>query len=964
MNGAYLRDVGRTIFRSFGRYLAILGIIALGVGFFAGIKQTKPAMIATADRYVKEHRLFDFRVLSTIGFTGEEAARVRELAGVDAAAGAVSRDFLYVGEDGGSGVLRAHSLTAGVNVPDLRAGRLPEAANEVLLDASVFPESVIGTVIRLAVENDAETKDGFAYAAYTVTGLARSPVYMNTERGTTTLGNGKLTGFAYFPEEGLSFDYYGELYVAMDHDLEIYSEAYEQAADAWQEELEARILGLVKERYERETEKARQAIADARKSLDEETAKAEAELAEAREELENARREIERGERQLAEAREELDRKEAELAEAERALRRQLEQAAALGDPAVLAPLETALAQAEAGRVELAAGREQLTARERELDDARREWALGLAEVEEGERALAREREEALADIRAAEEELASFEPPDVYVLPRETNTGYVSFANDAETVEGIGRVFPLFFFLIAALVCSTTMTRMVDEERTQIGTLRALGFGNAAIMGKYMLYAGSAAVIGCLVGYSVGIRLFPAAIWQAYSIMYGFADITPVGDSTLLALSLAVALLCSVGTAWAACRHELRLMPAALIRPKAPPAGKRILLERFGFLWRRLKFLHKVSARNIFRFKKRMFMMILGIAGCTALVVTGFGLKDSITSIVDYQFDEIMHHDVSVTFTKPLTEELVAEALAGAEGIARHAVLLETSADAMRRDGGIGKTVYLIATDDPAFGHFVHLHLDGEPVAFPGAGETVLSEKLAEVVGVGPGDAITFLYGDEKRVTLRVAGLFENYVMHYAYMTADTFAQAFGEPYEPKTLYVMAEEGADAHMLAAGLAEHEDAAGVQVVADFRETVERMMGRMNDVVLLVIASAGALAFIVLFNLTNINITERVREIATLKVLGFYPHETRSYVFRENLVLSAMGIAAGLPLGILLHRYVMDQINIDIVSFEVTILPQSYLYSVLTVLSFALAVNLFMGGKIERIPMAESLKAME
>lgn len=964
MGSAYVKNIVRTITRSFGRYMAIFAIIALGVGFFAGITQTKPAMIETADRYVKEYRLFDVRVLSTIGFTKEEAERAAELPGAAAAAGAVSRDFIFQDEQGHTGVLRAHSLI-GINRPELVAGRLPRASNEILLDARAFPASAVGTVIRVAEENDGETKGWFAHDEYVVTGLARSVYYLNTERGTTTLGNGKLTGFAYLPEDGFVFDHYTELFFVMDHDFAAYSDEYDEAADAWRDEAEAFVGALVDERYERELAGARQRLDDARRELEEKTAEAEAELADAKKRLDQALADIEAGERQLADARKQLAAKEKELAGSERAIRRQLEQAAASGDPSLAAPLKALLAQVEAGKAELAAGRRELEARERQLADARRQWADGMADYEEGLRELEREREKAEAEIREAEEELASFEPPEVYVLLRNTNTGYVSFENDAGTVEGIGKVFPVFFFLIAALVCSTTMTRMVDEERTQIGTLRALGYGNAAIMGKYMIYAGSAAVLGCVAGYAIGIRLFPATIWQAYSILYGFAEIAVVGNNVLFALSLAVSLVCSVGTAWAACRHELGRMPAELIRPKAPPAGKRILLERIGFLWRRLKFLHKVSARNIFRFKKRLFMMILGIAGCTALVVTGFGLKDSITNIVDWQFDEIMHHDVSVTFTKPLTEETLDGVLADAAGVARHAVLLETSAEALRADGSGGKNVYLIASDDPgALEPFVDLHRDGEAVPFPAPGETVISEKLAEVIGAQTGGTVTFRYGDEKTVTLKVSGIFENYVLHYAYMTADTFAQAFGEPYEPKTLYLMLEEGTDAYALAAGIADRGEVAAVTIVEDFRRSVENTMERMNDVVLLVIASAGALAFIVLFNLTNINITERAREIATLKVLGFYRHETRSYVLRENLVLSLMGIVVGLPFGVLLHRFVMDQINIDIVSFEVMILPQSYLYSVLTVLAFTLVVNLLMDGRIERISMTESLKAME
>lgn len=965
MNRAYRKNILRTITRSMGRYLAIFAIIALGVGFFAGLRQTKPAMIKTVGRYYQEHQLFDFRVLSTFGFTAEEIERAGRIEGVRTAAGAVFEDLIYQDEMGNSGVLRAHSLTDGVNLLDLQAGRMPDQPNELLLDASFFPESMIGTVIHVSKDNPDGTKDSLAYSEYIVTGLARSPYYLNTERGTTALGNGKLSGFAYLPEGGFSFEYYEELYLVMDHDYEVYSEAYDEAAEHWQEELEAEISALVNERYERELEQARQEIADARAELAAETAKAEAELAEAKANLEDALAEIERGERQLAEARTVLRLKEAELMEQEQVLRLQLEQARQFGAPEITAPIEAALGQIEAGLLEIEANKDDLRKRENELAKARQEWTEAAAEYEEAVQKLAQEIEGAEAEIRDAEAKLDSFAAPEIYVLPRETNAGYAAFRTDAGTVEGIGKVFPVFFFLIAALVCSTTMTRMVDDERTQIGTLRALGYSNAVIAGKYLIYAGSAAVIGCIAGYFIGIRVFPLTIWMAFDIMYGFAEITFVGDAALFAWSLAVSLLCSMGTAYAACRRELRHMPAELIRPKAPPAGKRILLERIGFIWKRMKFLHKVTARNIFRFKKRLFMMILGIAGCTALVVTGYGLRDSIMNIVDYQFDEIMHHDLSVTFTEPLTEERAEELLAEAgEGILRHALLLETTVDVMRAAGdGVSKSVFLIAADGTAMKDFVHLHLDGESVPYPQPGEAVLSRKLAEIIGAAVGDEISVRYGNTTAV-LKVSGIFENYVQHYIYVAADRFAETFGEPYEPKTLYLILEEGADEYAAAATLSDLENTANVTVIQNIRSTVENTMQQMNYVILLVIFCAGALAFIVLFNLTNINITERVREIATLKVLGFFPNETRSYVFRENIVLSAMGIFVGLPLGVLLHRFVMDQIKIDMVSFQVTILPLSYVYSVLTVLAFTVFVNLLMNRKIERISMAESLKSIE
>lgn len=815
MNRAFRKSITRSITGSVGRYLAILAIIALGVGFFTGLKTTRPAMIETANQYVKEHELFDYRVLSSLGFTAEEITNTAKLEAVIHVEGALWQDFIYLDEQGDAGVLKAHSLTKEINRLDFTAGRLPTAPNEAVLDAFYYSEELIGAVIRVAPENTDETKQLLAYPEYTIVGLARSPIYMNSERGTTGLGTGRLNGFIYIPEEGFTFDVYKELYVTIDQQHPIYSDDYHTFIEGFKPELEQRLQDELNLRYE------------------------------------------------------------------------------------------------------------------------------------------------ALSAVMPF-----PLEEPSVYVLTRQANSGYVSFEHDASIVDGMAKIFPIFFFLIAALVCSTTMTRMVDEERTQIGTLLALGYRSTTIMSKYVIYSGTAAVIGCALGYIVGIRLFPYAIWQAYDMLYGFAEIRYVTDTPLFLLSMLVSLLCSVGTTYAACRNELRHVPAELIRPKAPAAGKRILLESIHPLWSRMKFLHKITARNIFRFKKRMLMMIIGIAGCMALVLTGYGIKDSISNIVNYQFDEIMLHDVNVTFTETLTDaQIAAIEDAHARDLAVSAVLMEATVETAEL--ALNKTVHLIATDDPDIEQVVDLHRHGSKVEFPQQGETVISEGLAEAIGLTVGDQLALRHGvGERTVYLTVAGIFENYVYHYAIMTAETYTEHFAKDYEPGTLYLKVKEGVDDYQLAAELAQLDSVAQVSVLADVRSSVANMMNSLNDVVLLVITSAALLAFIVLYNLTNINISERVREIATLKVLGFYRSETRAYVMRESVVLSAMGMVAGLPLGILLHRYVMDQIQIDLVSFEVTILPLSYVYAIVTVLGFTLAVNLMMDGKIEKIQMAESLKSIE
>jgi putative ABC transport system permease protein len=525
-----------------------------------------------------------------------------------------------------------------------------------------------------------------------------------------------------------------------------------------------------------------------------------------------------------------------------------------------------------------------------------------------------------------------------------------------------VAKVFPVFFFLIAALVCSTTMTRMVDDERGQIGTFRALGYSNAAIISKYLIYAGSAAIIGCLVGYAIGTYAFPMVIWSCYGMLYGFAPLVLKNSAVLLIICILVALICSVGTAFLACKNELRCMPAELIRPKAPAAGKRILLEHIGFIWKRMKFLHKVTARNVFRFKKRMFMMLVGIAGCTALVMTGLGIGDSVSNIAEFQYDDIDVHDIELTFSGDAAEveEKVDEAMG--EDMAEMTSFYKTSVEYTLDDST--KAVYLEAVDGDEISKYENFNILKGSESYPEPGEVMISEKLADMSGIEAGDDIVFSYGDNKEVTLTVSSVYENYVWHYAYISEETYRKYFDEAYEPNTIYMNVNSGCDVYEKGAKLGDIDGVLNVLVINEQKDRVANMMQVMNSVVLLVIGCAGALAFIVLFNLSNINITERVREIATIKVLGFYPGETGSYVFRENLVLTIMGIIIGVPLGVLLHGFVMSQINIDMVAFKVVILPKSYVIGVLTVLVFLVVVDLVMRRKIEAIDMAESLKSVE
>lgn len=882
----------REIRQSLGRYLAIFAIVAMGVGFFAGLKITRQVMITSANAYLEEKQLYDFRLLSTLGFEEEDVQTLSSKEDVRFVEGAVAADILYFNQQGNEDVIKAHSLLQNINGLEVVAGRLPQQATECVVDANLYDKSALGTKIVLSENNVEEDLDYFAYREYTIVGIAQSSAYIQFERGTTALGNGQVSGFMYLLPQGFCAEFYTEIYVKFNQDYPIYSKDYNDYIDEKEPLWKDYCKAQGERRYQAIVADAEAELANAKQTLAEEKAGAKQTLADAKKELTDA---------------------EAELADA---------------------------------HAELADG-----------------WAKYNDSYAEFEEKIA-EAEQKIAD---AEVDIANIEKPETYVLDRDTNIGYACFQNDSSIVEGLANVFPVFFFLVAALVCMTTMNRMVEEQRTQIGVLKALGYGEAAIMGKYLFYSGSAALAGCIAGYFLGIHLFPFVIWTAYGMMYQMGSIVYIFDGGTALLCLACALLCSMGTTWISCRHELKEVAADLMRPKAPRAGKRVFLEWLPFIWKRLKFLHKVSVRNIVRYKRRFFMMVIGISGCTALLVTGFGIRDSVVDIADQQFQEIQTYQFGITLKNGIKDANDPSLTEFTEILDTYGgsflPVLETTMDLQTPENL--KSIHLIIVENPAqIGEYIDLHTpDKTAISYPKAGEAVICEKLAKRYRIQIGDTIHLFEENGTEVQAVVSGICENYIYNYIYLNAETYQTALGT-FLYKNVYANITKDADIHAIGAAIMKANNITAVSINADMLVRFSSMMSSMNYIVFVVIACAAALAFIVLYNLNNINITERIREIATIKVLGFYRNETAAYVFRENTALTAIGCAVGLLLGKLLHIYVMHKVDIDLMSFDVHVKAVSYLLSILLTFAFTWIVNRIMTGKLENINMAESLKSVD
>ncbi len=673
---------------------------------------------------------------------------------------------------------------------------------------------------------------------------------------------------------------------------------------------------------------------------------AEKELAKAKKEIQNAVADLQKGEQDIKKTEAVLVKSQKDIEQAEK----DIEQA------------EKDIEQAEKDIVQAEL---DLAEAEKELAEGELEYQDGVKEYEDGVEKFHKEIAEAEEELADAQKEINEMDGTDCFMLGRDTNVGYVCMENDSKIVADVAAVLPAFFFLIAALVCMTTMNRMIEEQRTQIGVLKALGYSNSVIMGKYLFYSGSAAGLGCVLGYFIGTYFLPKVIWMAYQMMYDMGDLSFYVDWKLFAICLFFSLLCSMGTTWVSCRSELFDVAAVLMRPRAPKTGKRVFLEKIPFIWKNLSFLVKVSIRNVFRYKKRFFMMILGISGCMALLVTGFGIKDSIADITSIQYDEILLYDMSVSLSEKPDDEIREELERITRGdIDEMDFFMETSIDITAK--GNHKSVYLIVPENlGTFDKYINLHtLDGHSIEYPGMGEAVISHKMAETFGLKIGDTVQLTDEDHKFFDVKISEICENFINNYIFMSAETCRELWKKP-EYKTVYInVPEENEEMYALSAKLMEMEQAMNVSITKDMKERFAIMMSSLDYIVMLIIGCAAALAFIVLYNLTNINITERIREIATIKVLGFYKNETSSYVFRENVALTAIGAVVGLFLGKVFHAYVMSCINIDIVTFDVRINPSSYLYSVLLTFVFAWIVNRVMSGKLERISMTESLKSVD
>ena len=683
-------------------------------------------------------------------------------------------------------------------------------------------------------------------------------------------------------------------------------------------------------------------------------------LAAQEEELLSAGRQITDGKSQIAAARSQLDSTKSQITDGK---------AQILSAWALLNEKEDTLnaskAQLASGEQELADGRSKY---EQAAKEAEEQITDGQAKITDGEKQLTDARQK-IADAKA---EIKKIENPKWYVQTREDAlTEYQGYGDNADRMRSIGKVFPVLFFLVAALISLTTMTRMVEEQRVQIGTMKALGYGKAAIAGKYIGYALIATLGGSIFGVLAGEKILPFIIIYAYMILYKHlpAILVPYHMSYALQAS-GIAVACTLIATIASCYKELAAEPAELMRPAAPKQGKRILLERIGIIWKHLNFTWKSTVRNLIRYKKRFFMTIFGIGGCMALMVVGFGLKDCIYEIVSLQYEKVQFYDAATYMSNDISEENRQQLH---DYLDQNADIKETIEARMQKtdvkSASGKKTLYLmVPSDNEKIEDFLSFHsrTNKDEVYSLKKDEVILTEKMASLLNVKVGDELTIEDEDRGDQTVTVGAICENYMSHYLYLSPEKYEELYGVPAEYNTIIYSVKDGKDDQIEKIGtkLLSMDGVLNVSYTSSIEGRLDDMLRSLNLVIVVLIVSAGMLAFVVLYNLNNINITERQRELATLKVLGFYDGEVASYVYRENILLTIIGSVVGMVLGNLLHRYIILTVEVEEAMFGRQIHWQSYLYSFLFTVAFSLFVNWVMFYKLKKIDMVESLKSVE
>ena len=1079
MKKALLKNSVKEIKNTYKRFISILLMAFLGVGFFAGLRATSPDMLRTIDNYYKEQNVYDIQVLSTLGLTSNDVEEISKIENVER----VSKSYEIDGkiDIDNKEIITKFITIEDVNKPILLNGNMPQNQDECLVEESFLTSNnkKIGDTITVDIE-DTQNDDGekikyLKTNELKIVGTVKSPLFIARDRGTSKLGSGKINYYIYISENNINAsDIYTNIYVTVKDakKYETSSKEYEDYIEEVKDNIEQIKEKQEKERHDTLVAKAQEKLDDAEEEYNSKKQDGQTKIDDASKKIEDGKKKIEEAElelkqnrekadtefknaeNKLAKAKKEIENNEKTLSDKEQEANTQIEnlkgQRNQLQDNLnqinqtlagtqkqynlILNALENASlpeeqrnqyelqkAQLEAGINTLNENKEKVQSGIKQIDDgieegtkeiqnaknqikqaknelskqektlsnkkkttynkiekAEKELTDKKQELQDGEEELNKNKQEFETQIKDAEkklsdakEKISEIENPKWYILDRNSNSGYVSFIQDTKSIDNISKVFPVVFFIVATLISLTSMTRMVEEQRGQIGTLKALGYNKLQIMMKYIIYAGIATIVGSVLGMCVGFIILPEIIWMMYGMMYQMTDKILISFNWKYGgIGLILISICIIGATIYTTLKELVSTPSVLMRPKAPKGGNRVIMEKIPFIWKRLNFSQKVTVRNIFRYKKRFFMTIIGILGCTALILTGFGVKDSVKQIIPNQFENVFMYDMQISLKESLTEEKRQEfknKLTQNSEIKKAVSIYMTSETAVNGDNEENVQIIVPENQDELDGIINIKDIKNKKQTIKlTENEICLTDKAAQLLGVKAGDTLILKDVDENEVNIKISNVVENYVSHYVYMTKETYKKLYNKDFKANVVFIQNVKLNDEEQdkLAKEIMNMSEVSGIVNMTSTMKSIDDMMNLLNYVVIVLIVSAGLLAFVVLYNLANVNISERIRELATIKVLGFYDKEVYDYIARETVILTIIGIALGLVAGYFLNYYLMGTCEINMLRFSKTIKLISYVYASLITIVFTLIVNIATYFALKKIDMIESLKSVE
>ena len=1058
----------KEIFVNRKRFISIMLMALLGVGFFAGLVASGPDMRDSLDKFLDDTNTYDINIVSTLGLTNEDVDEIKKIKNTENVHGIYSKDISFKTDDK-EFIFKAIEYSEKINTPILLDGKLPENNNECVVEQDFLIDSGFKIGDNIKIDEDDELKAN----SFKIVGSVKSPIYVSMERGTTSLGDGTIDYYLYLNKDVFDMDYYPNIYLNVnsakiekittnkynelvenvykdienikeERETQRYNNIKEEASEKLQESIDEYEKG--KKEGEEELKKAKDKIEDSEKEIKNAENELETGKTKAKKEISNAKTEISSSENKLKKSEKEYEEglekyskgvKEYNSNKSKlessldvlndnlkklKDLKEEIEKQIALiedeikngnlenEDKLVLLKnqlsdlnsnikeiesnknkinnelssaekelnktkkaLDSAKKEIDNGYKELEKGKKELSSRESSLNNqfakAEKEIEDGKKEIEDAKETLEKEEKkfneeikDAEKEIEDAKEDIEGIKEGKWYIFDREDDTGFSSFIDSINSMNNIATLFPIIFYLVAILISSTSMSRMVEEERGDIGTLKALGYSNLRIINKYIAYSLLSTVLGGIIGMFIGFILIPTVVWENYSIIYYLPEFYPKLRFSYGILGTVIAVICITGSTVHSAYKELKDEPSSLMRPKSPKMGKKVILEKIPFIWKRLNFSSKTTVRNVFRYKKRALMTIIGISGCTALILAGFGLRDSIKDIAEYQYGRVFEYDLVVSLNKE-DEELVN--LVKNSDIVESVSLTDSLSGSISAEGIKRDTSIIVVENIEDFKNIANLRdIDSGNIIDLSNEGVLISDKLASLLEIEKGENITLTDSDNNEFEYKVLGIVENYIGHYVYINKDLYESKEND-FNINTLFIKYKEGNnDNEAFEEMLLDDNSVTSITVVENSLEHVRDLLKSLDLVVMILIISSALLAFVVLYNLANVNISERVREIATLKVLGFYDKEVDNYINRESIILTCIGILIGLIAGVFLTGFVISTCETENMRFARNILLHSYIYSILITSVFSIIVNFATHFVLKKINMVESLKSIE